>query len=144
METGENTPAFGNIGPAGGEAGAGDAVGPLGHMEGSGSWSGAGAGSDASRPTSAPSGGPVLWGMGLLMGAAAMYLFDAENGERRRASVARRVDQYRYEIEQTIERERTRVRFQLRRTARETLRRVRESMVPDTVILREIHARMEE
>jgi osmotically-inducible protein OsmY len=82
--------------------------------------------------------------MGLLMGAAAMYLFDAENGERRRASVARRVDQYRYEIERTIERERTRVRFQVGRTARETLRRMRESLVPDAAILREIHGRMEE
>ncbi len=144
METSDNTPAFGSIAPAGGELGAGDAEGMLGRIEESGSVPGSGAGPDASRPTGAPSGGPALWGMGLLMGAAAMYLFDAENGERRRAGVARRVDQYRDEIERTIERERARVRFQLRRTARETLRRVRESLVPDAAILREIHARMEE
>lgn len=86
----------------------------------------------------------MLWSMGLLMGAAAMYLLDAENGERRRAAVARRVDQYRDEVERTIDRERAQVREQLRGTTREALRRVRERFVSDEEIRREIIIRMED
>lgn len=95
-----------------------------------------------SRP--AGSGGPALWGMGLLMGAAAMYLLDAENGPQRRATLARRAEQYRDEVERTIDRESERARERLRGTAREALRRMRESVIPDHAILREINARMED
>jgi osmotically-inducible protein OsmY len=83
-------------------------------------------------------------GLGLLIGAAAMYLLDAESGAHRRASVVRRVEQYRDEMERTIERERERARTRVQGTAREALRRVRELMVPDETIRRTINARMEE
>lgn len=99
---------------------------------------------DAAREGAAGSGGAALWSLGLLMGAAAMYLLDAENGEQRRAGVARRVDQYRDEMERTLVRERERALGQVRGTAREAVRRVRESLVPDGTIRREIMARMEE
>lgn len=99
---------------------------------------------DAARAGTAGSGGAALWSLGLLMGAAAMYLLDAENGEQRRAGVARRVDQYRDEMERTLVRERERALGQVRGTAREAVRRVRESLVPDGTIRREIMARMEE
>jgi len=88
-----------------------------------------------------PSGG-ALWGLGLLMGVAAMYLLDAEHGEERRAGVARRVHQYRDEVERTIDREGERAWAHLRGTAHAALRGVRERLVPDETIRREIHARL--
>ena len=104
-------------------------------------WWGAG---PESRPSGAAGAGPMLWSMGLLMGAAAMYLLDAENGERRRAAVARRVEQYRAEVERTLDRETTQARERLRGTTRAALWRVRERFVSDEEIAREITARMEE
>jgi len=92
----------------------------------------------------ASNAGSVLWGLGLLMGAAAMYLLDAENGEHRRASVARRMEQYRDEMEQTIDREGERALERLRGTARKTVWRVREGLVSDDEIRRAIYARMED
>jgi osmotically-inducible protein OsmY len=97
----------------------------------------------ATRPAGS-STGTVLWGLGLLMGAAAMYLLDAENGEQRRATVTRRVSEYRNEVERTLDRESERAISRVRGTAREVLWRVRSSMVPDRTILREINARIEE
>lgn len=103
----------------------------------------------ANRPEGAgtnpgnPSGG-ALWGLGLLMGAAAMYLLDAEHGEDRRAGVTRRVKQYRDEVERTIDRESERARARLRNTTRQALRSVRERLIPDETIRREIVARMED
>lgn len=97
----------------------------------------------ARRPTGTSSGGPALWGMGLLMGAAAMYLLDRENGERRRVLLTRRVEQYRDDVDRTIDREGERAKERLRGTARETMRRVRESMVSDDTIRREINTRVE-
>ena len=90
-----------------------------------------------------PSGG-ALWGLGLLMGMAAMYLLDAEHGEERRAGVARRVYQYRDEVERTIDREGERARAHLRGTAHAALRGVRERLIPDETIRREIQARLED
>ncbi|HKO25166.1 MAG TPA: BON domain-containing protein [Chloroflexota bacterium] len=90
-----------------------------------------------------PSGG-VLWGLGLLMGMAAMYLLDAEHGEARRAGVARRVQQYRDEVERTLEREGERAWAQLRGTTHAALRGVRERLIPDATIRREIQARLED
>jgi osmotically-inducible protein OsmY len=90
-----------------------------------------------------PSGG-ALWGLGLLMGMAAMYLLDAEHGEERRARVVRRVQQYRDEVEQTIDREGWRAWTQLRGTARAALRGVRERLISDETIHREIQARLED
>ena len=90
-----------------------------------------------------PSGG-ALWGLGLLMGMAAMYLLDAEHGEARRAGVARRVQQYRDEVERTIDREGERARARLRGTAQAALRGVRERLIPDETIRREIQARLED
>ena len=55
----------------------------------------------AATRTRGPAGG-ALWGLGLLMGVAAMYLLDAEHGEDRRAGVARRVRQYRDEVERKL------------------------------------------
>jgi hypothetical protein len=90
-----------------------------------------------------PSGG-ALWGLGLLMGVVAMYLLDAEHGEARRAGVARRVQQYRDEVERTIDREGERARVRLRGTAQAALRGVRERLIPDETIRREIQARLED
>lgn len=90
------------------------------------------------------SAGTVLWGLGLLMGAAAMYLLDAENGEQRRATVTRRVTEYRNEVERTLDRESERAISRVRGTAMEVLWRVRVSMVSDGAILREINARLED
>jgi hypothetical protein len=90
-----------------------------------------------------PSGG-VLWGLGLLMGMAAMYLLDAEHGEERRAGVARRVQQYRDEVERTIEREGERAWTQLRGAAHMALWRVRERLISDATIRGEIQARLED
>ena len=97
----------------------------------------------AAAGTRGPAGGALL-GLGLLMGVAAMYLLDAEHGEERRAGVARRVQQYRDEVERTIDREGERARAHLRGTAHAALRGVRERMIPDATIRREIHARMED
>lgn len=96
------------------------------------------------RPSAAANAGPVLWSLGLLMGAAAMYLLDAENGEYRRAGVARRVEQYRDEVERTLDRQGERARRRLQGTAREARRRVRERLISDEAIWREINARLEE
>ena len=82
--------------------------------------------------------------MGLLMGAAAMYLFDAENGERRRTTLVRRVEWYRAEMERSIDRESGRVLDQLQGTARGAMRRLRESLISDDAVLRDIQAAMEE
>jgi BON domain len=102
---------------------------------------------DSAEPAAAhprgPSGG-ALWGLGLLMGMAAMYLLDAEHGEERRAGVVRRVHQYRDEVERTLEREGERAWTQLRGTAHTALRGVRERMIPDATIRREIQARLED
>jgi len=78
------------------------------------------------------------------MGVAAMYLLDAEHGEERRAGVARRVHQYRDEMERTIDREGERAREHLRGTAHAALRGVRERLIPDETIRRAIHARLED
>ena len=93
--------------------------------------------------TRGPFGG-ALWGLGLLMGAAAMYLLDAEHGEERRAGVVRRVQQYRDEVERTIDREGERAWAHLRGTAHAALRGVRERLIPDETIRREIQARLED
>ena len=77
-----------------------------------------------------PSGG-VLWGLGLLMGMATMYLLDAKHGEERRAGVARRVQQYRDEVERTIDREGERARARLRGTTHAVLRSRRGRAPPD-------------
>jgi osmotically-inducible protein OsmY len=78
------------------------------------------------------------------MGMAAMYLLDAEHGEARRAGVARRVQQYRDEVERTLEREGERAWAQLRGSAHAALRGVRERLIPDATIRREIQARLED
>jgi hypothetical protein len=97
----------------------------------------------AAARTRGPSGG-ALWGLGLLMGMAAMYLLDAEHGEARRTRVARRVQQYRDEVEQTIDREGERAWAQLRGAAHTALRGVRERLISDATIRREIQARLED
>jgi osmotically-inducible protein OsmY len=78
------------------------------------------------------------------MGMAAMYLLDAEHGEARRAGVARRVQQYRDEVERTLEREGERAWAQLRGSAHAALRGVRERLIPDATVRREIQARLED
>ena len=97
----------------------------------------------AAPRTRGPAGG-ALWGLGLLMGVAAMYLLDAQHGAERRAGVTRRVQQYRDEVERTIDREGERARTHLRSTVHAALRGVRERLIPDETIRREIQARLED
>lgn len=146
MDTGDDTPRLDQTWQTGDYAASGGFAWPFGHADEtvqplSGAAETENAGSRQAPP---PNGGPALWGMGLLMGAAAMYLLDAENGERRRAGLVRRVDWYRDEVERTIERERVRMQREVDKTVRTVLRRVRESMVPDQAIAREINARLED
>src|SRR5690349_7391019 len=118
METDDNMPQVDHIWQVGDDPRPGEAVWPSLHVDDTGRpySSATETGSSGSRPAPPSSGGPVLWSMGLLMGAVAMYLLDAENGERRRAVLAQRVDWYRGEMERTIERERTRVQHEVERT----------------------------